>query len=452
MENEDNLPKSVKSLILSNRLLVKAFDCPTKKKLHFVILNESKHVLSYDRAFLWDISGKDPSIQGISGLVDIDKNTELITAWTDIIRSIPNKNSPRLLDEKTVPGCTEEWKSIRGNDQMRFYWLPIYSPNALLMGLVVSFPAKSFQQKLVDEEIDIFMNFLMPGYAAGLEKFSKKQLRTGKKKKRLVALGGIFALLLFGNLYQVPLRIVSSCEVVSREPVIIAAPLEGVIQDIKVFPGDQVAVGDLLVEYEKSTFVQDLQLAKKEVELREAEVSRAKTLGYDDDEKLAELKVLMAKNDQAQAKLDFARYQFDLLTVEAPAAGIISVDNPEEWKGRPVSVGEKILSIDQQDDTKVLIWLAEGDNVNLDKNSLVKVVLNANPNATYEATLDYVSSISRINDQNIVSFEAEASWVEQPENIKIGQKGVAIMYGDQVSLLYYLFRKPYLFFRRTFGY
>lgn len=452
MENEENLPKSVKSLILSNRLLVKAFDCSTKKKLHFVILNESKHILSYERAFLWDLTGNEPSIEGISGLVDLDKNTEIITAWNDIIRSIPNKNSPCILNEETVPNCSEEWKSIRGNDQTRFYWLPIYSPNALLMGLVVSFSSKSFHQKTVDEEIDIFMNFLMPGYAAGLEKFSKKHLKTGKMKKRLVALGTIFALFLFGNIYQVPLRIVSSCEVVSREPVIIAAPLEGVIKEIKVLPGDQVAVGDLLVEYEKSSFFQDLQLAEKEVELREAEVNRAKTLGYDDEEKLSELKVLMAKNDQAQARLDFAKYQFDLLTVESPAIGIVSVDNPEEWKGRPVSIGERILSINQQDDTKVLIWLAEGDNINLDKSSLVKIVLNASPNATYEATLDYVSSISKINDENIVSFEAEASWVDQPEDVKIGQKGVAIMYGDNVSIIYYLFRKPYLFFRRTFGY
>lgn len=452
MENEENLPKSVKSLILSNRLLVKAFDSPTKKKLHFVILNESKHILSYERAFLWDLTGKEPKIEGISGLVAIDQDTELVTAWAEIVKQHPNKNAPCALDEKTVPNCESEWKSVRGNDQTRYYWLPIYSPNALLMGLVVSFPAQGFNQQTVDEEIDIFMNFLMPGYAAGLEKFEKKKISTGKKKNRLIALGVISALFLFGNFYQVPLRIVSSCEVVSREPIIIAAPLEGVIKEINVLPGDEVAKGDLLVEYEKSAFIQDLQLAKKEVELREAEIGRAKTLGYDDEEKLSELRVLLAKNDQAQAKLDFAKYQFELLTIESPARGIVSLDNPEEWKGRPVSIGEKILSINQQDDTKVLIWLAEGDNVNLDKDSLVKIVLNANPNSTFEASLDYISSISKINDENIVSFEAEASWVEQPENVKIGQKGVAIMYGEKVSLLYYLFRKPYLFFRRTFGY
>jgi len=452
VENEDSLPRSVKRLIFSNRLIVKAIESDTLKKLHFIILNETKHVLSYDRAFLWDLVEGKPNLSGVSGFVDFDQDTEMMSAWERIVNDIRSRNAPCELTREMFPDHQKEWKVVTGTEQARYYWLPIYTQEKLLNGLVITYLGKKEKDAQDSEEIDIFMNFLMPGYAAALDKFTKKQVKIGKQKRRLAVLGAAFALFLAGNFFEVPLRIVSTCEVVSKSPVIIAAPLEGVIKEIEVLPGQEVKQGDLLVTFEDSYLLQDLELAKKEVELRDAEINRIQTQGYDDEDKLAEYKVFLAKSDQAHAKLNFVQHQYDLSTIESPADGLVSIDSPEEWKGRPVAIGEKIMTLDQQEDTKVLIWVAEGDNINLESQYPIKIVLNASPNTSYEATLDYVSTISQINNENIVSFEAEASWVTPPEDVRIGQKGVAIMYGEKVSFIYYLFRKPILFIRRTLGF
>ena len=46
---------------------------------------------------------------------------------------------------------------------------------------------------------------------------------------------------------------------------------------------------------------------------------------------------------------------------------------------------------------------------------------------------------------------AEGDWVKPVTDVKLGVKGSAVLYGERVSLLYYIFRKPLMTVRDFLG-
>jgi hypothetical protein len=109
--------------------------------------------------------------------------------------------------------------------------------------------------------------------------------------------------------------------------------------------------------------------------------------------------------------------------------------------------------------TKARIWLPENDNVDLDKKIPAKIFLNINPSSGIAARIIYISDYTMVNPKGIPCFIAEADWAEKtangdgaPQNCKNGLKGSAILFGQEVTLGYWIIRKPWAACRRFFGF
>jgi hypothetical protein len=244
---------------------------------------------------------------------------------------------------------------------------------------------------------------------------------------------------------------VAPCEVVPKDPILITAPLDGIVEEVKVQPGIEAKKGTILFEYDKRVPLQDLKVAQKEVEIGEKELNRATALGLTDPKSLAELAILRLRLEKKKIDLQLAEYQASRLTVYAPEEGVIMLDDPEKWRGKPVKVGEKVMIVSDPNLTKVRIWIPESDNIILDPAIPIKVFLNINPEISREAKLIYIANYATISEKEIPSFMAEAEWIKPQKDIKLGLKGTAILYGTDVSLFYYLIRKPWARVRSFFG-
>jgi hypothetical protein len=150
--------------------------------------------------------------------------------------------------------------------------------------------------------------------------------------------------------------------------------------------------------------------------------------------------------------LDLAKYKAGLLDVKAPEGGVVIIENPDEWRGNPVQIGTKVLKIGNPKKTLVKIWVPEEDNVDIKLGSEIKVILNVDPSNPEMATLNYVSPYTVMNDKSGLSFIAEARWKETPKNQHMGLKGTAILYGDKVSIFYWITRKPLNYIRMKLGF
>lgn len=440
-------PSQVINLLAQlNELTVHAFSAKKKDSLIYIVLNETAKVIPYDRAMLWDLRTKKPSLLGVSGHAQAKKDTDLARVIGEFVADLVDQSKIQPVTEErftTLGKEFEKWHTT--GTQSSVIWVPIVIDGKTELGLWL----ERWNEKNWDEqELKLFAH-LARGFAAAFHKFLPKLLLNNQSKTALK----IFAatVLLFVCFFPISLRIVAPCEVVAKDPYLVTAPLNGIIEQVNVEPGQVVKVGDVLFQYDKQVPLQELKVAQKEVEIAKSQLNRVMTTGYEKAEDLNEAGIWKLQLDRDQVKLDLAEYQASKLDVTAPVPGFIALDDPDQWRGRPVQIGERVMMIVDPENTKIKIWISESDNISYLPDEPIQIFLNIDPATTYHANIRYVSDYSLLSATGVTSFVAEADWVEQPEDVKIGLKGTAVLFGETVPFIYWVLRRPWDTLRRMVG-
>jgi hypothetical protein len=430
-----------------NKLTIKAFSVKERNALIFLILNDTIQVVRYDRAVLWNYDHETPKLMGVSGQAGISATTDIAKRWKELVdhlqdATIPQILSPERFDEKGM----ELWKNYTATSpHPAVLWFPVVSHGKKMLGLWFE---RWNGSNWTSQEAEI-LSFLVQAYGVAWENFAPKYAVHKFRKRLFWGLGLTALALLF--LIRVPLRIIAPCEVVPKDPYLVTAPLEEIIDNIEVKPGEIVKKGEVLFEYDRRVALQTLRIAEEQVKVAQQDLSRAKTLAFKDNRSFSEISILEAKLKKEEANLQLAKYRASQLIVHSPIDGIVILENPDDWRGKPVKVGERVLMVSDPHQTKVRLWIPEGDNVMLNMENPISVFLNVNPTLTREAKLNFISNASGVTSHNLVSFMAEADWVDPQTDVRTGLKGSAILYGDKVSLFYWIIRKPWASFRNFVG-
>ncbi len=271
------------------------------------------------------------------------------------------------------------------------------------------------------------------------------------RRKRVSFSVALAVLLLALFAVQVPLRIVAPCEVVASRPLAVNAPLDGVIKDMLVRPGQDVLAGEILFSYDGDVFREEVDVARKQVELARSNLERVMALAVDDRNARAEARLLDNRLSQEEVRLDSALRREERLDVTAPGAGTVVMGDPAEFSGRPVRIGEPILLLADQADQRLRIWLPQDDRIEFNPQHGVRVFLNADAGRSRRAQLDYVAAHAQAGPEGIYGFMAVAEGLVGVAGIKLGLRGTAVLYGEDVSLGYWLARKPLAAVRRFLG-
>lgn len=444
MADINKAAQAVQLLASISRLGLKAFSTKSHQALIFLILNDTLQVVRYDRAVLWEISEKKKfDLLGVSGETNVDPKTALAQQLKGIVEKIANVEQAQILSQELI----ESYITSQGHANASVVWLPIKAGDKLKLGLWLE---KWEGPKWQYDEIEI-LTFLMQNYGAAWDKFENRTYFSFKPLKKPIY-SVLAALFLLSFVIPAPLRIVAPCEVVPADPVLITAPLQGIIESIAVEPGQRVKTGDVLFEYDKKVPLDELQVIVKQVNITQAEMQKALGLSRKDPNARAELGVLQEKLSKERKTLDAARFKATKLIVTSPIDGVAIIQDPDQWRGNPVDIGEKVMMVSDPDKSKVRIWIPEEDNVEINPEYDVRVILNVHPDTTYYARIDYIASSITMSETNVPSFLAEAHWIEEKnEGVKLGLKGTAVLYGENVSLIYWVLRKPWMFVRRSIG-
>ncbi len=440
-----------KILFAANRLNLKAHSCQTFEALIFLILNDTINVAHYDRALLWDLSETKPRLLGISGQSALTKNKELLRKWKKVVDDLEDPQKPQIfiierVDESDISDDPSK------KPKSTVLWLPIFSKEKLSLGFWMELWGDHKDNPPPDDLLGLLVHLLMPSFGLAWEKLAQKHSWKKIPLKKPFYMSVAAVLILFFLTIEVPLRIVAPCEVIALNPVIVRAPMEGIIEKVYVEPGQSVVEGEILFEYDKQVPLQQFQVALKEVEILQSKLNRAISESLEEDQSIADnYSILTRQLEKGQAELHLVQYHASLLTTLAEAEGVVILDNPDEFRGKPVQVGEKILSISDPDKTKIRIWIPENDNVEINLENPIKIILNIDPNKTYEAKLDYIASETLMNEKSVPSFVAEAEWIDKEKQTKLGLKGTAIIYGEKVPLWYFFLRKPIAVLRYYLG-
>jgi len=434
----------VMGLSILLQLTKRVRDAASVQEIGFIAVNESKQLLHYRQAALW-LKGK--GVFAVSGLPEADGSSPYVQwlgacckAWQqgDVCKPVEPGELPQML--------AASWHE----------WLPPHAAVAPLrgksgeeMGLLLLARDEEWQ------ELDLALLEELAGiYAHGLASFGKgRPWLAGFARLKASAwwkVGGAAALL--GSLF-VPVRmsVQAPAEVVPKDPFVVRSPLDSVIDRFHVQPNQQVAQGQLLFEFDRTNLKTKHGVASKAFEVAAEEYRQVAQSALLDDKSRVEIEPRRGKMEEKATELSYSRALLNKSEVRAPRAGIAVFGEQSDWVGKNVSVGERVLTIADPGRVEMLLRLPVADAIDLSVGSPVRLYLLTDPQHPLAGKVRYAAYKPEVSAAGVAAYRIKAEFAPGVKPPRIGLTGTARIFGSEVPLGYYLFRRPLTALRQRVG-
>jgi multidrug efflux pump subunit AcrA (membrane-fusion protein) len=250
----------------------------------------------------------------------------------------------------------------------------------------------------------------------------------------------------------VPLTVLAPSEIVAVNPSIIRAPIEGVVEKILVKPNQVVSKGEILFFMDSLSQKNDLDIAQKvfmSLKVRYAQLARQALSDLTSKKFLSET---LGQLKEQEIRIENLKQLIKRMKVLAPKGGSVIIDDPSSWEGRPVNLGERIVSLADQNLVEVESWLSVADVIDLKKGASVRLYLNSDPLAPISASLRTISYEAQQRPGDIFAHRIRAKILNTNLTPRLGLRGTARIVGKDVSIIYWILRRPISAFRQFFGF
>ncbi len=427
----------------------KTREAKSKDELNFIVVNETREIIDYTTSFLLLKSATDKfHINAISDIASIDRTAPLVT----FVESVINHKTKKDLKEIESIDLEQFSKKIKKqkpkNIPQYLLCIPIFSPQRGLQGYLLLARNKNFNDN-ENELVQHLSRTYGHAYNTFLTNFSIKNFlkKNFTGKKRWITISVIILIFLF------PVRMTSTApvEVVAKNPFLITSPFDGVVKKIIANNNDQTKPGDLLVLLEDIDLSNEFNLAKQSLQVAEKELLRTRQSSFTDNEQKSRLAELIAQVDLKRVELKSAERKLKNSKIYSEKKGVVIVDRKSDWQGKPVAVGEKILTIADPNNIEFLIWLPVKDSIVINQDANTNIFLDINPMSSYKGNIIRSTYEPELSPEEVLSYKLISSFKGNRDTPRIGLRGTAKVYGNRTILFYYLFRKPITFIRQLIG-
>ncbi|MBV1706405.1 MAG: HlyD family efflux transporter periplasmic adaptor subunit [Hyphomicrobiales bacterium] len=290
------------------------------------------------------------------------------------------------------------------------------------------------------------------GHAWGALRARPARMGSGWRQRRGALAGLALVLLVIAGAWPVHMSALAPAEIVTAHPSFITSPLNGVIRTLDVTPGQVVKQGTRLLHFDDTEIRNQLDVAARDVAVAEAKIDQYSQAAFASDQ--AGEQVAVAKADYA-VKLAQQRYNADELRktiVLAPRAGVALFDDPRNWKGRPVKIGERIMEIADPARIETRIELDVADSFALKDGAPIRLFLDSDPLHPLQGTVQRFSPEAHVIPGPELTYRLYARLNLHGAPLpQLGLRGTAEIYAAKAPLAYYLLRRPLTFLRQHFG-
>ncbi|GJL65604.1 MAG: hypothetical protein NPIRA05_05750 [Nitrospirales bacterium] len=423
----------------------------TVKELCFLLANETRRLVDFRQACIFSITPKGRvrgRVEAVSSVTVVDRNAPMITWIERVISELWEQGSLKDPGPLSSTQCSTDlqpdWKSFAFPHVL---WCPLIAADQQVIGGLWLTRETPWQ----DGEVQLIRRFS--------ETVSHAWQALGGTKRRVKNwkiltnwIWGVLVVVMAAMWLPVRLSTLAPVEVVPRNPSVVTAPLDGVLGEILVHPNTLVQAGQTLFRYEDTKFRNQFEVAEKNLSVTWMEYRKVSQGAFTDYDTGAGMPVQASEVRLKEAERDYAWDMLQQVEVKASRTGIVIFTDKSEWTGKPVVVGERIMEVADPQEFELKIDLPVADAIVLREGAEVEVFLNANPLQAISAQLVHASYHASILPTNALAYQVEAEFTDPPEDIRIGWQGTAKIYGEPVTLFFYLFRRPLGILRQTLGF
>ncbi len=413
---------------------------PKRSALALHSVNEPRGLVEFDHAFLFRINRNNKLMMDMASSVSrIETQAPMIRAITAAVQALKDLKKPFLVDLSAAVR-SENYPFAQG------FWSPFLDRKGKCFGGLL------FMRRQIFSKTDaLIATRLGQTYGHAFMALSPPSLLRLISIPRwaMAATPLFFAALFF---IPVPMTSLAPFEVVAKDPTIIAAPIDGAIAEVFAEPNSHVNEGDRLFRFDDTVLLANAQIAQQKLSIAAAKLATAKNGGFTDVEVKRSLAELQSELDLASAEYSYAKELLSRTNVTAKADGLLIFASKSDLIGKPVHVGEKIMEVADAERIEYRADLGVHDSISLVSDGKVKLFLDADPLHPREGTVTEMSYHATEKPGGVLAYTVriDPTGNEQPE--RIGLRGTAQLLGEQVSLGFYLFRRPIAALRQYFGY
>ncbi len=277
-------------------------------------------------------------------------------------------------------------------------------------------------------------------------KDKKLFFQLSRRAKYLVAAALLLAL------FPARQTVLAPAEVIAMDPWPVRAPIEGVVESILVSPNARVSKGDALLKLDTTELETRLAVAAKSLGVAKAELRQTQQQALVDREAKLRLAYLTGRQEQLEAEKAYVESLIERAVPQSPVDGVALVDAPEEWAGKPVSLGQRIMTVADPRAIRLEIFLPSDDYMPQNPGDEINFFSNTNPAAPIKAVIYQVGFQNQETPQAGMTFRLRADFSPGEDiGLRLGLRGSAKLYGPRAPLAYNLLRKPLAKLRQWIG-
>jgi multidrug efflux pump subunit AcrA (membrane-fusion protein) len=435
-------------------------------ELQFIVVNETHALAPFRQAALWQ-AGR--GVLALSGVTSPEANAPFVQWLSRVARNLQTRSPDTAL--RVEPGMLAAPDAAEWDDWLpaHLLWLPL-PPTAPggREGAVLLAREHAFHDgevALLVEWLDHWRSAWHARQAAevasrwprGLGRRAARasatpageapRLKRLLRDKRVLAAAAVLAIACI----PVRLTVLAPGELVAAHPAVIRSPLEGTVDRFFVEPNAMVKAGDKLFQLDLSALDSKLEVATQALVTAEAEYRQQAQLAVFDAKGKAQLALLEGRIAERKSEAAYLREQLARAQVTAPRDGIALLDDPGEWIGKPVAVGERLMSVADAHDVEVEAWLSPADAIELPDQAPVQLYLNARPLSPVSATLRYAAHEASVRPDGSYAYRVRAALPAATLDGRVGLKGTAKISGERVPAVYWVLRRPIAAVRQALG-
>ena len=424
----------------------------TVRDFGFFVVNETHQLVKYDTAALWEINPAGlAQIKGLSGIAQINTHSPLVQWLRKFVNFYYKQcaSNPLLVinKEELVPELSADWPQGLPDHLL---WCPFIRENLDVTGGLLFARSEPWEEKELQMLDWLIRSYTFCWYFLNHSQGFKSKLKRAFTYKRKIATGifiALFALMFF----PVTQTVLAPAEVIARDPIIVTAVMQGVIEKIHIKPNQPVASDQILFSMDKTDLLNSNQMEKKELHVTKSKYAKAVQKGFKEREARAEINILQAQVAEQKHAVEYSETLLNRADVSAKENGIAVFTSVNEWEGQPVATGEKIMMLALPNQVELEIWLPVADAIEFNPGDTIKLYSNADPLNPVTGKIMQTSYHAQLTPKQILAYRIVAEFNSKQELPRLGTQGTAKLYGGKVSLFYYLFRRPITVFRQTLG-
>lgn len=416
----------------------RALEAPTLAALRFTIVNETHALTPFRQAALFEPEGTKLRLVAASGLVSVANDSPFAVWLSQFVQHFPREDAAHQLDFNDASDAdAASWSE----------WLPdclLWMPLKSKQGDILAWVMYAREQPWRESDTSLLSRLhAVYGYCHAALGHKQQSVWSGIKKlfsqRNRWLIAGALAL---SMLIPVRLSVLAPAEVIALDAKAVSAPQDGVVGSFAVQPNAKVKAGDVLFSLDDSALLNRKQVAIQGLEVAKADAHIAQQRAFGDAKSKSEVAVALGRVREKEAELASVESQAQRVEIRAEKDGVAIFADTNDWIGRPVQTGERVMQLAQPEDSGMLVWLSVADAINLEIDAPVRLFLHTEPLSPRAAKLIEASYQASLSPDGVAAYRLRARFDQGTELPRIGLRGTARISGDWVLLGYYLFRRP----------